>query len=583
MKKIGYYFAKYWYAYLFALLALGAYEVLDMVSPRVTQSIIDDVIGKGEIDILPKLILALVVVGVGRAIVGYCKEFTFDRTSFKVASDIRKHLFKHVQGLSVDFFDKTNTGEIMARIKDDVDQVQCAFGFIGMLSIQVIVHTGLVLYCMFSLSPKLTIFPLIGMPLCGGLAIIMEKKLDKVYDSISEENAEMNTVAEENLAGVRVVKAFSREHHEINKFLSHNKKYYELNMKQSKVWIRYNPVFQMITKVLPIASILWGGLMVIKGEITLGTLGAFIEYCGNAVWPMEMLGWLSNEIARAFASKKKIGKVYAEKSNLSDIAHIVGADEAHDAEEEPVPEFRSLEFDHVSLTIGEKEIIKDVSFKLERGRMLGIMGATGSGKTSIINLILRLYDPTSGVIRLNGTDIKELPVSVVRRMTETVMQEVFLFSDTIAENVRFGRKDEVTQETIDNSLDMACAGEFVNKLEEKSETIIGERGVGLSGGQKQRISMARAIAKKAPILIMDDSTSALDMETEHAVQQNLKTLDDMTKIIIAHRISAVRYADEIIVIGDGSIIERGTHEQLMTQSGYYRKTYDAQYGEMLTA
>ena len=258
MKKIGYYLKKYWYLYTLALACLFIYEILDMVSPKVTQSIIDDVIMGGEIDLLPMLILLLVTVGVGRVVGGYVREFTFDKTSFKVASDIRKHLFGHVQSLSVDYFDKMNTGEIMSRVKDDVDNLQGAFGFIGMMFLQVVIHTVMILWCMWQISPFLTIFPLIALPLCATIAIVMERKLDKVYEEISDEEADMNTVAEENLAGVRVVKAFAREKFEIGKFLKHNKKFYDLNMKQSKVWIKYNPIMQMMTKMLVLGAILLG-------------------------------------------------------------------------------------------------------------------------------------------------------------------------------------------------------------------------------------------------------------------------------------------------------------------------------------
>ncbi|MBR3483933.1 MAG: ABC transporter ATP-binding protein, partial [Lachnospiraceae bacterium] len=309
MKKIGYYLKKYWYLYTLALFCLFLYEFLDMVSPQVTQRIIDDVIMGGETNLLPWLILMLVIVGVGRVAGGYVREFTFDKTSFKVASDIRKHLFGHVQSLSVEYFDKMNTGEIMSRVKDDVDKLQGAFGFIGMMFLQVCIHTVMILWCMWQISPFLTIFPLIALPLCATIAIVMERKLDKVYEEISDEDAEMNTVAEENLTGVRVVKAFAREKFEIGKFLKHNKKYYDLNMKQSKVWIKYNPIMQMMTKLLIVVALLLGGLKVINGEMTLGALGAFLEYCANAVWPMEMLGWLSNELAAAFASKKKLDKI----------------------------------------------------------------------------------------------------------------------------------------------------------------------------------------------------------------------------------------------------------------------------------
>ncbi len=411
MKKISFYLKKYWYLYLLALFCLFIYEFLDMVSPKVTQSIIDDVIMGGKTNLLPILILTLVIVGVGRVAGGYVREFTFDKTSFKVASDIRKHLFGHVQSLSVDYFDKMNTGEIMSRVKDDVDKLQGAFGFIGMMFLQVIIHTVMILWCMWQISPFLTIFPLIALPLCASIAIVMEKKLNKVYEEISDEDADMNTVAEENLTGVRVVKAFAREKFEIGKFLKHNRRYYDLNMKQSKVWIKYNPIMQMMTKLLIVVTLLLGGLKVIKGEMSIGALGAFLEYCANAVWPMEMLGWLSNELASAFASKKKLDKIYAETAMIKDPEEL----------SEKVMKmldyfrFKDFEFKNVSFSMDNKKILDNVSFRLEKGKTLGIMGATGSGKTTIINMLLRFYDPESGQILLNGVDIRELPLETVRR------------------------------------------------------------------------------------------------------------------------------------------------------------------------
>lgn len=571
MKKVSFYLKKYWFFYLIAVLCLATQITIDMLNPQVTIRIIDDVIGKGELSVLKYSLLMMMVFALGRVVFGYAKEYIFDTTSFKISVDIRKGLFRHIQKLSVNYFDKSNTGEIMSRVKDDVDRIQAAFGFIGMLSIMVIIHMSMVIFCMVRISLKLAIIPLIAIPICAILAIVLERKLNKVYEDISEENAEMNTVAEENLAGVRTVKAFAREKHEILKFMQHNKKYYDLNMRQSKLWIRYYPFFQMITKVLPISSIIVGGVMVMNEEITLGSLGAFIEYCNNVVWPLEMLGWLSNELAAAFASKKKIDKIYKETSMITE-------------PESPVVLKKvtgEIAFENVSFTIEEKQILQDVSFRVPAGNTLGIIGATGSGKSSLINLLLRMYDVTDGSVRLDGVDVKELSLGQVRESVSLVMQDVFLFSDSVSENVKLGQKKKLTEEEVTLALEKAQAAGFVGKLEDGAETIIGERGVGLSGGQKQRISMARAFAKSAPILVLDDSTSALDMETERMIQKTLRGITGITKLIIAHRISSVRHADEIIVLEDGKIAERGTHDELLAKRGYYYKTYQAQYGEYM--
>lgn len=572
MIKITTYIRKYWYAYVFALICMIISTSLDMLSPQITKRIIDDVITGGNMALLPKLLLCILIIGAGRCIFGYLKELTFDLVSSKIAANIRRNLFRHVQSLSVQFFDKTNTGELMSRIKDDVDKIWNALGFVGMLLIEVVLYTSIVLYCMINLSPKLTIIPLIAMPIVACIAIFMEKNLGKVYEEISEENAVLNTIAQENLAGVRTVKAFAREKFEIKKFLSHNKRYYDLNMRQSKVFVKYNPYFQFITKLLPVLIILFGGSMVIKGEITLGTLSAFIEYSNNIVWPMEMLGWLSNELASAFASNKKIKKILSETPIIKEATDVTELEKVNG----------SIEFEHVSFYQGEKSILSDVNFKLDAGKTIGIMGATGTGKTSIVNLLQRFYDVNEGIIKLDGVNIKDLSINQLRSSISLVMQDVFLFSDTVNENIKFGKKEFVCDEEILHAVANAQAKDFIERMDRKYDTIIGERGVGLSGGQKQRISIARAIAKKTPILVLDDSTSALDMETEHMIQKALVELINTTKIIIAHRISAVRNADEIIILDEGTIAERGTHEELLQAKGLYYKTYMAQYGDYLT-
>lgn len=571
MNKLSYYIKKYWYAYAFALLCTVISVIMDMVSPQVTKRVIDQVIIGGESGLLPSLLLMILFLGFGRAVFAYLKELTFDFTSSKISSMLRKRLFIHIQKLSISFFDKNNTGELMSRVKDDIDRIWAATGYVGMLIFEVTIHTGIALFFMYRLSPGLAIIPTIVLPVVAGLAILMENKLGKVYEKISEQNAKLNTVAQENLSGVRTVKSFAREKFEINKFLSHNKQYYDLNMKQSKVFIKLYPYFQLITKILPMIVIFFGGRKVISGEITLGTLGAFTEYSLNIVWPMEMLGWLSNDLAAAFASYKRIKKIFAEKPEIVEKENPIVLDKVKG----------SVEFDKVCFTINDKKILTDISFNLPAGKTIGIMGATGAGKTSIINILQRFYDITDGEIRLDGVNIRELSLKQLRESISIVMQDVFLFSDTISENVKLGNRKRISKEEIIEATRFSQANEFIDKLDDGYETVIGERGVGMSGGQKQRISIARALAKKAPILVLDDSTSALDMETEHSIQKALLNVK-ATKIIIAHRISAVRNADEIIILEDGKIIERGTHETLLKEKGYYYKTYLAQYGEYIS-
>lgn len=570
MKKnpIGSYILRNWYWYLIAMISMVISIALDMCAPMVTRNIIDKVIVGGQLELLTGFLVSLLGIGLGRAVFQYTKEFIFDVASVNIASDMRRNLFRHIQRLSIRYFDRNNTGELMARVKDDVDKVWNSIGFVGMLIIEGTIHIICVLTCMLRISPLLTLIPLAVMPIVGYIAVKLENKLSKVYDDISEQNAELNTVAQENLAGVRTVKAFAREDYEIDKFAKHNKKYYELNMRQAKTLIKYDPNISFLAKVMHLMVIVVGGILVIRGQITLGALGAFSEYANNIIWPMEILGWLSNDFASAIASNKKINKILSEEPEIKE-------------EEEPlqIGEVRGrLEFEHVGFTLDDTEILKDISFTLEPGKTLGIMGMTGSGKSSIVNLTERFYDVTAGRVTLDGVDVRKLALSDVRGSIAVVMQDVFLFSDTITDNVSLGNRDMMKQETIREAVRAASAQDFIERMSSQYDTIIGERGVGLSGGQKQRISIARALAKKAPILILDDSTSALDMETEHEIWQELSRKRDVAKMIIAHRISAVRNADEIIILENGQIAERGTHEQLMEKHGLYYKTYEAQYG-----
>ena len=574
MKKISSYIWDYKFSYLGAIASLLIAVTLDMMGPRLMALVVDDVIVGGNIAELKYLLLGFLGVGIGRCVFQYVKEYTFDKNGIRISADMRRDLFRHVQGLSADFFDRTNTGELMARVKEDIDRIWDAIGYVGMLLIEVIYHTSIILISMYLLNWKLALLPTAAMLMCGTIALLMERKLGKVYEEISEENAKLNTVAEENLAGVRTVKAFAREKHEIGKFLSHNKRYYELNMQQSRVFVRYYPFFSVVSKVLPILTILVGGGFVIKGQMTLGQMTAFVEYSTNIVWPMEMLGWLTNSFSAAVASNKKVRKIYEEKPTIMENAEPVRIEQVAG----------KVCFDHVSFHKADMyEILHDISFTVEAGRTLGIMGATGAGKTSIVQLLQRMYDATEGAVYLDDVNIKELSLEQLRTSVSYVMQDVFLFSDTINDNIKLGKKERLDFKTVRRASVQAQASDFIERMEETYDTVIGERGVGLSGGQKQRISIARALAKRDPILVLDDSTSALDMETEQMIQQTLRELEGTTKIIIAHRISAVRHADEIIVLENGSIAERGTHEELLAKRGLYFETYESQYGDMDTA
>ena len=568
---IGSYIVKNWWRYLIGMTALGASVAFDIWSPLVIAAIVDDVIIGHETALLWRYLCYILIIGFGRAISQYVKEFTMDVTGAGVACDIRRNLFGHIQRLGRQYFDRNNTGELMARVNDDVNRLWDVFGFVGMLVIEATAYLIGAITVMLKVNWRLALIPIACLPFLGFIAIFLEKKLDKIYDDISEANAELNTVVQENLSGVRTVKSFAREYFEIDKFRKKNDKYAELNIREAYLMARIDPYITFIPKVMQLGVLLYGGYMVIEGQITWGILVAFISYAGNIVWPMENLGWLTNAVAAAVASTKKINKILEQEPEIADAPDALKV-----TPEEITGE---LEFSHVDFSLHGQKILSDVSFTLPQGHTLGIMGVTGSGKSTIVNLIDRFYDVESGAVLLDGMDIRKLPIKTVRNASSVVTQDVFLFSDSIRENIRLGSGDRMEEETVKEALEGACASEFVDKLGEGRDTVIGERGVGLSGGQKQRISIARALARDAKILILDDATSALDMETEYKIQQELAGRTRTSKIIIAHRISSVRNADEILVLSGGSIAERGTHEELMARKGLYYSTYEAQYGD----
>lgn len=592
MKNIWRYAKRYWPLYVVAILSMVVSILLDAAAPQITRRIIDDVIVGGQLGLLMRLLMGLLGIGLGRAVFQYGKEFIFDYAASGIGSRLRKDLFDHIQTLSVGYFDSHNTGELMARVKDDVDRIWNACGFVGMLILECFIHTVIMVSCMFTISPVLTMAPLFVMALIVVCAVRMEKGLGLVYEQISEETARMNTVAQENLAGVRTVKAFAREPYEKQKFEGHNKQFYELNMEQARLIARYQPNISFLSKVLLMTVIVAGGILVIRGRMTIGQLGAFSEYASNIIWPMEMVGWLSNDLAAALASEKKIRAIFAKEPEI----RVMGADPetgtgekvgergtaAGDGAMRPQDGFKirgHIRFDQVDLELHGQKVLKGISFDLPAGKTLGIMGMTGSGKTSIVNLIQRFYDVSAGTIKIDGRKICQIPLPALRSQIAVVLQDVFLFSDSIAENIKMGKKGSVSQASVEKAAVRAGAHGFIMALDQRYDTVIGERGTGLSGGQKQRISIARAIAKESPILILDDSTSALDMETEKEIERQLAELKRSTKIIIGHRISSVRHADEILILENGRIVERGTHEELMAKKGRYHQTYVVQYGE----
>lgn len=567
MKK---YVLKNWWRYLIGGIALITSTAIDVLVPLVVMSLVDEVFVAQDITKLPKHLMLLGGAALGRAISQYVKEYLCDMAGCNVAEDLRKDLMKHVMKLSKTYFNENNTGELMARIKDDAGRVWDLFGFVGMLMTEAILYFVFVVICMIRLNWKLSLIPLFFIPILAWRVMNLSKKLDRTYGQISEENAALTRVAEENISGVRTVKAFSAEEYELRKFDEKNSKYNDINIEQALDLAKAEPILHTLPKLMQGTVIVVGGIAAINGKITYGLLVAFMQYAGNIVWPIENMGWMLGCLSAGFTGLKKIRKIFKAVPQISECENpkaIEGIGE-------------TLEFKHVGFSLLDKTILNDISFKLEKGKTLGIMGATGTGKSTIVNLIERYYDVSEGEILIDGINIKDMYLEQLRSFSSVVTQDVFLFSDTIRENVKLGRKATMEDSDVRHALRKAHAQEFVDKITGGYDAVIGERGIGLSGGQKQRLSIARALARKSGVLILDDSTSALDMETESDIQKEIREKKDMSKIIIGHRISSVKDADEIIVLDNGTIAERGTHAELIAKKGLYFGTYEAQYGSL---
>jgi len=499
--------------------------VLDFFNPLITRAIIDRVVIGGERHLLLPFIAGLFGVTMSRAVLGYTKEYLFDLFSTKVVIRLKDDTYRHIMKLSFKYFDTMNTGELMARMSEDVENVWNAVAFGLRLIVEDALYFVLALGLLTYFNWKLTLICLTIMLPIAWIAVQLEKRSTKSYEEISDHIAKLNTTAQENIAGVRLVKAFSRERHEIGKFFEMNRKNFELNSKQTKIMSDYFPPIELLTNLAVVAMVAFGGFFVTSGEMTLGTLVAFSTYIWNLIWPLRDMGWLINLASQNKSSLGKLEKIFKEEPSIRSL------ETAADLSISGKVEFRDLSFSY-----GGENVLEDISFTANAGSTVAIMGTTGSGKSSLTGLIGRYYEFQTGSLLIDDVPIRDITLESLRRNMSVVPQDTFLFSDTIENNVRLGRRDATDTEVIE-ALDLACA-DFVGELSEGPATIIGERGVGLSGGQKQRIAIARAIIRRSPIMILDDATSALDMDTEYKLLRNLKHLPSKsTLFIIAHRIS----------------------------------------------
>ena len=540
--------------------------------PYIFKDIVDDILMPQQFERLFPMLGLSILVGLAFSACRYFTSICAEQAAEAAVVRLKGALFRKLMVLGPDYYRENKAGDIINKCSGDVEVISRSLSFVIPRVVEFILMLIVALAVFMSINWKYTLILLAVSPFTAIAANKMGQKLHPAFKKARKQLSNLNAVVAENIAGNRVVKAFVREDFEMEKFQTENQAYKARNLEAVSIWLKYGPIIDSLASVITVINLVVGSVLVIIGKanggISLGELTLFLTFAWTLNEPLLMLGMLVNDIQRFRASTEKVQELY-----YMDIA-------IQDPEKDESPETvkGQLDLNHVTLDYGSTRVLDDINMHIAPGQVIGIMGSTGCGKTTLVNVIDRYVDVTQGSVEIDGVDVRKWSLKKLRSSIGLTMQDVFLFSDTVESNIAYGVPD-TEMENIYSSAVIADADEFISQMPDKYDTIVGERGTGLSGGQKQRVSLARAIAKHAPILILDDTTSAVDMETEEYIQKHLQDMPDKcTTIIIAQRISSVKQADYIYILDKGRIIEEGTHRQLMQHKGYYYKTCVMQHG-----
>ena len=562
--------------YILAMFLSVICQIMFLATPMMSQQIVDTFITPDNaVEIIQEqsgLLWWMVGIMVGFTLLRTCTQYgtnmLYEVTSQAIIYRVRKRIYDNINAQDATFYDSFRTGDIMTRMTGDIDMVRHSVAWIIRTVIEsVVLFIASIIY-FFSMD-WLTAVCLIALtPLIFGVSFFFKKKVRPLYVNLRERLSQMNTSAEENISGNRVVKAFAREDYEIKRFDEKSVEYSTANKTAALAWLDFYPIIEITAQALSVIQLVTGALFCISGRITVGEFTAFSALIWTLSNPMRNIGTIINDFQRFTASANKIIEVYYGKSKIAD---------REDAIDLPERIKGSIEFRNVAFSYGHTEILHDINLKINPGETVAVMGPTGSGKTTLVELIARIYDVNKGEVLVDGNNVRMLKLKQLRGSIGMATQDVLLYSDTIDGNIAFGN-GSMSEEEVVQCAEYADADGFIKKMPEGYETIVGERGVGLSGGQKQRIALARALAVKPAILILDDTTSAVDLETETHIQESLRNLDfPCTKIIIAQRISSAKDADKIVILQNGTIADIGTHSELTQRDGYYREVYELQH------
>lgn len=559
---------------ILSILCLAAATALGLVYPQLLRKLIDDVIKPGNYGDVLWIAITAVSVVVVKALLQFLHGFFGGRLGNFLAYRLRNACYEKLQFLSFRYYDTAKTGDLMSRLTGDLEAIRnfVGFGFAQILNLVLMVVFGSAM--MMSISWQLTLLTMITIPFLAGVALKFESKIHPAFQEMRQALSSLTSAVQENVMGVRTVKSFAREPYEMEKFSHRNERYKDNQIFAAILWSKFFPVMELLASISVAVLLLAGGTFVIKGEMTLGELVAFFSLIWYIIGPMWGLGFHINNYTQSKASGERVLEILNQQIDVRDKPNATVLD--------PQKVKGFVEFDHVTFAYGNKmPAVTDIDFKAAPGSVIGFLGGTGSGKSTIIQLLMRAYNVNEGSIRLDGQNISDISVHSLRSQISTVFQETFLFSSSILNNVSYGMNN-VTMEDVERAAKLAKAHEFIMEMPEGYDTVVGERGMGLSGGQKQRIAIARALLKNPKILILDDATSAVDMETEQEIQSGFQeVMRGRTTFIIAHRISSLRHADEILVLDEGNVVQRGTHKELIQVPGPYQEVYRIQYADHL--